>query len=55
VEMATSKVVGVRRNALANGVTKNTSGDAKIPTIQTEIQPIVYLKLKSRFLESRAT
>jgi len=55
VEIATRKAVGVRRISFAKGVTKKTKGDAKIPTRQTEIHPIVYLKLKSRFFESLAT
>ena len=52
VDIATQRAVGVRRNVFANGVTKKTSGDAKIPKRQTDIQPIVYLKLKSCFFES---
>ena len=55
VDIATKRAVGVSRNVFANGVTKKTSGDAKIPNRQTDIQPIVYLKLKSRFFESRTT
>lgn len=55
VDIATKRAVGVSRNVFANGVTKKTSGDAKIPKRQTDIQPIVYLKLKSRFFESRTT
>jgi hypothetical protein len=47
--------VGVSRNVFANGVTKKTSGDAKIPKRQTDIQPIVYLKLKALLRESLHT
>ena len=52
VDIATKRAVGVRRNVFANGVTKKTNGEAKIPKRQTDIQPIVYLKLKARLRES---
>jgi len=55
VDIATKRAVGVSRKVFANGVTRKTNGEAKIPNRQTDIQPTVYLKLKSRFLESRTT
>ena len=55
VDIATKRAVGVSRNVFANGVTKKTNGDAKIPKRQTDIQPIVYLKLKALRRESLQT
>lgn len=55
VDIAINKAVGVRRSHFASGVIKKTKGDAKMPKRQTDIQPIVYLKLNNRFFESLAT
>ena len=54
VDKAIKSAVGVRRKVFANGVIKKTSGEAKIPKRHTDIQPIVYLKLKSLFFDSLA-
>ena len=53
--MATRSAVGVSRRPFANGVIKKTKGDANIPKRQTEIHPMVYLKLSNRFFDNLAT
>ena len=52
VDKAIKSAVGVRRKVFASGEIKKTSGEAKIPNRHTDIQPIVYLKLKALLLES---
>ena len=52
VDIATKRAVGVSRKVFANGVTRKTNGEAKIPNRQTDIQPTVYLKLKALLRES---